>query len=245
VIEARSRATAIQATPELINDPEAFDKFQKAQGELSRRPVAPASVVGRAVSEPARQPGRSRTCASPSRAPENRITVARNRYVQTVADYNVKARSFPTNLTAMMFGYKVKPNFTGRQRGADLGAAVGQLRQASRLGAALIAAFALDSGPAMRSFVAAVLLAFAAGLAWAQGVLPVPPLTGRGDRPDRHADPGAGRGADEQARGDRDRARLADRDPDRADDRAGRRRLVRAARRASSGRSDARTSATA
>ena len=61
---------------------------------------------------------------------ENRITVARNRYIKTVADYNVLARSFPTNLTAMVFGYKVKPTLHGAERGADLDAADRQLRQA-------------------------------------------------------------------------------------------------------------------
>jgi LemA protein len=110
VIEARSKATSIQATPELINDPEAFDKFQKAQGELS-------SALSRLMVVSEQYPNlRANQAFQDLRVTlegtENRITVARNRYVQTVAEYNVKARSFPTNLTAMMFGYKVKPNFT-------------------------------------------------------------------------------------------------------------------------------------
>jgi LemA protein len=110
VIEARSKATSIQATPELINNPEAFDKFQKAQGELS-------SALSRLLVVSEQYPNlRANQAFQDLRVTlegtENRITVARNRYVQTVAAYNVKARSFPTNLTAMIFGYKVKPNFT-------------------------------------------------------------------------------------------------------------------------------------
>jgi len=110
VIEARSKATSITATPELINNPEAFDKFQKAQGELS-------SALSRLLVVSEQYPNlRANQAFQDLRVTlegtENRITVARNRYVQTVAAYNVKARSFPTNLTAMIFGYKVKPNFT-------------------------------------------------------------------------------------------------------------------------------------
>ena len=110
VVEARAKATSIQATPELINNPEAFDKFQKAQGELS-------SALSRlmAVSEryPTLQANQGfRDLRIQLEGTENRITVARNRYIKAVADYNVLARSFPTNLTAMMFGYGPKPNFT-------------------------------------------------------------------------------------------------------------------------------------
>ena len=110
VIEARSRATSIQATPELINDPEAFEKFQKAQGELTgalSRLMVVAEQYPQLRANQAFQDLRVQLEGT-----ENRITVARNRYIKTVADYNVLARSFPTNLTAMMFGYKVKPNFT-------------------------------------------------------------------------------------------------------------------------------------
>src|SRR5678815_2750562 len=110
VIEARAKATSIQATPELVNDPEAFDKFQKAQGELSGALSRLLVVAEQYPNLRANQAFQALRVAL--EGTENRITVARNRYVQTVAAYNVKARSFPTNLTAMMFGYKVKPNFT-------------------------------------------------------------------------------------------------------------------------------------
>jgi LemA protein len=109
VIEARAKATSIQATPELVNDPEAFDKFQKAQGELSGALSRLLVVAEQYPNLRANQAFQDLRVAL--EGTENRITVARNRYVSTVAEYNVKARSFPTNLTAMMFGYKVKPNF--------------------------------------------------------------------------------------------------------------------------------------
>jgi len=110
VIEARSRATSIQATPELVNNPEAFEKFQKAQGELTgalSRLMVVAEQYPQLKANAAFQDLRVQLEGT-----ENRITVARNRYIKTVADYNVLARSFPTNLTAMAFGYKVKPSFT-------------------------------------------------------------------------------------------------------------------------------------
>src|SRR3954471_2541444 len=110
VIEARSRATSIQATPELINNPEAFDKFQKAQGELTgalSRLMVVAEQYPQLRANQAFQDLRVQLEGT-----ENRITVARNRYIKTVADYNVLARSFPSNLTAMVFGYKVRPSFT-------------------------------------------------------------------------------------------------------------------------------------
>jgi len=110
VIEARSRATSIQATPELVNNPEAFEKFQKAQGELTgalSRLMVVAEQYPQLKANAAFQDLRVQLEGT-----ENRITVARNRYIKTVADYNVLARSFPTNLTAMVFGYKVKPSFT-------------------------------------------------------------------------------------------------------------------------------------
>jgi LemA protein len=110
VIEARSKATSIQATPELINDPAAFGKFQAAQGELS-------SALSRLLVVSEQYPNLKANQGFQDlrvqlEGTENRITVARNRYIKTVQDYNVLARSFPNNLTAMVFGYQVKPNFT-------------------------------------------------------------------------------------------------------------------------------------
>ncbi len=110
VIEARSKATSIQATPELINDPQAFNKFQQAQGELSSalsRLMAVAEAYPTLRANQAFQDLRVQLEGT-----ENRITVARNRYIKAVAEYNVLTRSFPSNLTAKMFGYDVKPNFT-------------------------------------------------------------------------------------------------------------------------------------
>jgi LemA protein len=110
VIEARSKATSIQATPELVNDPAAFDKFQKAQGELTgalSRLMVVAEQYPQLKANQAFQDLRVTLEGT-----ENRITVARNRYIKTVEEYNVLARSFPNNLTAMVFGYKTKPNFT-------------------------------------------------------------------------------------------------------------------------------------
>ena len=110
VIEARSKATSIQATPELINDPAAFQKFQAAQGELS-------SALSRLLVVTENYPNLKANQGFQDlrvqlEGTENRITVARNRYIKTVTDYNVLARSFPTNLTAMIFSYPVKPSFT-------------------------------------------------------------------------------------------------------------------------------------
>ncbi|CAG1012134.1 Protein LemA [Burkholderiaceae bacterium] len=110
VIEARSRATSIQATPELIDNPEAFNKFQQAQGELSSALSRLMVVVEAYPNLKANQAFQDLRVQL--EGTENRITVARNRYIKTVADYNVLARSFPSNLTAMLFGYDVKPNFT-------------------------------------------------------------------------------------------------------------------------------------
>ena len=110
VIEARSKATSIQATPALVNDPAAFERFQKAQGELTgalSRLMVVAEQYPQLKANQAFQDLRVTLEGT-----ENRITVARNRYVKAVAEYNVLARSFPSNLTAMVFGYQVKPNFT-------------------------------------------------------------------------------------------------------------------------------------
>jgi LemA protein len=110
VIEARSKATSIQATPELINNPEAFQKFQAAQGELSGALSRLMVVTENYPNLKANQGFQDLRVQL--EGTENRITVARNRYIKTVQEYNVLTRSFPTNLTAMMFSYAVKPSFT-------------------------------------------------------------------------------------------------------------------------------------
>ena len=110
VIEARSKATSIQATPELINDPAAFQKFQAAQSELTSALSRLMVVVEQYPNLKANQGFQDLRVQL--EGTENRVTVARNRYIKTVADYNVLARSFPNNLTAMVFGYQVKPTFT-------------------------------------------------------------------------------------------------------------------------------------
>lgn len=109
VIEARARATSIQATPALVNDPEAFAKFQAAQGELSGALSRLLVVSEQYPSLRANQAFQDLRVTL--EGTENRITVARNKYIRTVADYNVKVRSIPTNFTAMIFGYKTRPNF--------------------------------------------------------------------------------------------------------------------------------------
>lgn len=110
VVEARAKATAIQATPELINDPEAFQKFQAAQGQLSGA-LSRLLVVSESYPSLKANQGFQDLRAQLD-GTENRIAVARGRYVKAVQDYNVTVRSFPTNLTAMVFGYNVKPNFS-------------------------------------------------------------------------------------------------------------------------------------
>jgi len=110
VIEARAKATSIQVTPETLNDPAAFSKFQAAQGELGSA-LSRLMVVSERYPDLKANKGFSDLRVQ-LEGTENRITVARNRYIQTVQEYNVLARSFPNNLTAMVFGYKIKPNFT-------------------------------------------------------------------------------------------------------------------------------------
>jgi LemA protein len=110
VTEARARVGSIQATPELVNDPEAFAKFQAAQGQLT-------SALSRLLLVTENYPQLKsdqnfRDLQAQLEGTENRITVARNRYIQAVQAYNVAIRTFPSNLTAMLFGYKVKPSFT-------------------------------------------------------------------------------------------------------------------------------------
>ena len=110
VIEARAKATSIQATPELINNPEAFQKFQAAQGELGG---ALSRLMAVSENYPSLKTNQGfQDLRVQLEGTENRITVARNRYIKAVQDYNVLARSFPSNLTAMMFSYQPKPNFT-------------------------------------------------------------------------------------------------------------------------------------
>lgn len=109
VIEARAKATSIQVTPETLNNPAAMQQFQAAQGELGSALSRLMVVVEQYPNLKANQ-GFSDLRVQ-LEGTENRITVARNRYIQTVQEYNVLARSFPTNLTAMVFGYSPKANF--------------------------------------------------------------------------------------------------------------------------------------
>jgi LemA protein len=110
VTEARAKVGSIQATPELANDPAALAKFQAAQGELSGA-LSRLLVVTENYPQ-LKSDQNFRDLQAQLEGTENRITVARNRYIQAVQGYNTSIRSFPVNLTAMMFGYKVKPNFT-------------------------------------------------------------------------------------------------------------------------------------
>ncbi len=110
VTNARARVGSIQATPELINNPEAFGKFQAAQGELSGA-LSRLLVVSENYPQ-LKSDANFRDLQAQLEGTENRITVARNRYIKSVQEYNVTVRSFPSNLTAMLFGHKVKPTFT-------------------------------------------------------------------------------------------------------------------------------------
>ena len=110
VVEARAKATSIQVTPDTLKDPEAMKKFQAAQGELSSALSRLLVVSENYPSLKANQAFRD--LQAQLEGTENRITVARNRYIKSVQDYNVTVRTFPSNLTAMAFGYKEKANFT-------------------------------------------------------------------------------------------------------------------------------------
>lgn len=110
VTNARAKVGSIQATPELINNPEAFAKFQAAQGELSGA-LSRLLVVTENYPQ-LKSDANFRDLQAQLEGTENRIAVARNRYIKSVQEYNVTVRSFPSNLTAMAFGYKPKPNFT-------------------------------------------------------------------------------------------------------------------------------------
>jgi LemA protein len=110
VAEARSRAGAIQVTPELLNDPAAFARFQQAQGQLTG---ALSKLIAVSENYPQLKADAGfRDLQAQLEGTENRIAVARNRYIKAVQDYNVTVRTFPTNLVAKMFGHSVKPNFT-------------------------------------------------------------------------------------------------------------------------------------
>ena len=110
VTEARAKVGSIQATPELINDAQAFAKFQSAQGDLSSA-LSRLLVVSENYPQ-LKSDANFRDLQAQLEGTENRITVARNRYIKAVQEYNVTVRSFPSNLTAMLFGFKVKPSFT-------------------------------------------------------------------------------------------------------------------------------------
>jgi LemA protein len=110
VVEARAKATSIQMTPEMLNNPEAMKKFQAAQGEIG-------SALSRLLVVSENYPNLKANQGFQDlrvqlEGTENRITVARNRYIKTIEEYNVLARSFPSNLTAMVFSYTPKPSFT-------------------------------------------------------------------------------------------------------------------------------------
>ena len=110
VTNARARASAIQATPELINDPEAFRQFQQAQGELTS---ALSRLLVTVEAYPQLQSIQAfRDLQAQLEGVENRIAVARKRYIEAVQGYNTTVRSFPSNLTAKLFGFEVKANFT-------------------------------------------------------------------------------------------------------------------------------------
>jgi LemA protein len=110
VTAARARVGQIAATPELVNDPAALEKFQAAQGELTSA-LSRLLVVSENYPQLKADAG-FRDLQAQLEGTENRITVARNRYIETVKDYNITVRSFPSNLTAMMFGHQAKANFT-------------------------------------------------------------------------------------------------------------------------------------
>ncbi|MGQ3090626.1 MAG: LemA family protein [Methylophilus sp.] len=110
VTAARAKVGSMQVTPELLNDPEAFAKFQAAQGQLT-------SALSRLMVVSENYPNLKadasfRDLQAQLEGTENRVTVARNRYIEAVKQYNITVRSFPNNLTAMMFNYQPKPSFT-------------------------------------------------------------------------------------------------------------------------------------
>jgi len=116
VVNARAKVGTIQATPELINDPQAFQAFQAAQGELGSA-LSRLMVVVERYPELKSIAGFSDLQAQ-IEGTENRITVARNRYIESVQGFNVTVRSFPSNLTAKVFGFSTKPSFTVQNEAA-------------------------------------------------------------------------------------------------------------------------------
>ena len=110
VTEARSRVGSIQATPELVNDPQAFARFQQAQGELTGA-LSRLLVVAENYPQ-LKSDANFRDLQAQLEGTENRIAVARNRYIKAVQQFNTTVRQFPSNLTAMAFGFKPKPNFS-------------------------------------------------------------------------------------------------------------------------------------
>ncbi|HEV7610145.1 MAG TPA: LemA family protein [Steroidobacteraceae bacterium] len=116
VTEARAKATSIQLTPELINDPAAFAKFQESQNQLT---AALKTLLTTVEAYPdLKSDANFRDLQAQLEGTENRITVARNRYIDAVKNFNVTVRSFPTNLTAKWFDFDVKPNFTVQNEAA-------------------------------------------------------------------------------------------------------------------------------
>jgi LemA protein len=116
VTEARAKVGSIQLTPEVLNDPEAFARFQAAQGELT---AALKSLIAVSENYPdLKSNANFRDLQVQLEGTENRITVARNRYIEAVKLYNTTVRSFPTNLTAGMFDFDVKPNFSVQNEAA-------------------------------------------------------------------------------------------------------------------------------
>jgi LemA protein len=116
VIEARSKATSIQVTPETLNDPAAFQNFQAAQGELGSA-LSRLMVVAEQYPNLKANQGFSDLRVQ-LEGTENRVTVARNAYIKAVQEYNILTRSFPSNLTAMVLSYKTKPGFTVQNEAA-------------------------------------------------------------------------------------------------------------------------------
>ncbi len=110
VTQARAKVGSVQLTPEALNDPQALQKFQQAQGELSSA-LSRLLVVAENYPQ-LKSDANFRDLQAQLEGTENRITTARNRFIKAVQEYNVLARQFPTNLTAMIFGYKEKPSFT-------------------------------------------------------------------------------------------------------------------------------------